>query len=334
MTQGKFWFALFAGAALATVALVQVAVRQITALSAVQITAAKPTAIDLLLTQPNPNRDRPPAPKATAAPRPSPAEILLAELREKLATGASVDEVVPLLDRLAAEDPHVAVAAGEEAAHMGYSDVPGLLQAVTESLLKANQAEVASQAVNSWATGPLHGAMSNAIFEEVSAHLAQNSLPAGLQWLQTFPVSEERNYALGSLAASWAASDPQAAMAWAMGLSPADGRADAMQRVFNRWSGQDTATAAQWLGAHASDPAADQLIVEMVGDSPLLQSNPRLAATWVESISDAELRQRYFASVILPWGREDASAAIHYLTTDSLLPNDQKEQFLQALHSL
>ncbi len=263
-----------------------------------------------------------------AAFRPSEAGILLAALRRKFAAGASIDEIGALLDRLAEKDPLSVPIAIEEAAQAGCDNLPELLQAATEALLKAGHEDVAIQAVDTWAAGPLGGALNNAVFEDVSGRLAQASLPNALGWLRALPSSEGRNYALGSLAAGWAAADPGAAMNWAMTLSPADGRADVMQRVFNRWSNQDAVVAVQWLGAHGSDPASDQMITEFVGDSPLLQADPSLAATWAESISDPALRQSTFASVILPWGRADPDAAARYLAADPLLPGDQAKQLL------
>ncbi|HZP58976.1 MAG TPA: hypothetical protein VFB27_01540, partial [Opitutaceae bacterium] len=155
-----------------------------------------------------------------------------------------------------------------------------------------------------------------------------------LGWLRALPASEGRNYALASLATGWTATDPETAMNWATTLSAADGRADAMQRVFNRWSNQDAVAAVQWLTEHTADPASDQLIAEWVGDSPVLQASPCLAATWAESVADPALRQDVLNAVMLPWGRRDPAAAENYLSQDSLLPDDQKKQYLAMIRSL
>jgi hypothetical protein len=257
----------------------------------------------------------------------------LAVLREMFAQGASLAAISEMLDRMAETDPRSVAAAGEVAGEAGYGDMKGLLLAAAEALIKAGHNDVALQAVSSWAKGPLRGDLDNATFEVVSTQLAQASLPDAVDWLTALPPSEARNYALGTLATSWADADPRAAMDLATSLTPEDGRDDAMQRVFNRWSNQDVMAATQWLSANAADPAADRLIAELIGDSTLLQANPRLAATWAESISDSGLRQRYVATVIQSWGRRDPSAAAQYLAADSILPAAQKQQFLQALGS-
>lgn len=327
--------AFFAGAAVAAVALLLALSARKTRPPVAQA-AADPAAINQL-ERPIWTDGLPAAGPSTPAVAvdsgPSAAETLLAAFRQKLAARASFDEIAALLDRLAVENPSAVVAAVDEAARSGCDALSDILQAATEALIKTGHVGVALQAADSWATGPWHGSVTNAVFEDISSRLAQDSLPNALGWLRTLPASEGRNYALGSLAATWTATDPAAAMNWAMALLPADGRAEVMQRVFNRWSNEDAVVAAQWLSSHGSDPAADRLITEFIGDSPLLQASPRLAATWAESISDPALRQSTLASVILPWGRQDIAAASNYLTTDSLLPDDQKKQYLEMLRS-
>jgi len=96
---------------------------------------------------------------------------------------------------------------------------------------------------------------------------------------------------MATFAANWSQRDPAAAMRWAAGLAPADGRADAMERVFARWSSRDLVAAAAWVAENESDPLADTLIANLAGDSPLGWENPQVAQRWAGLIENPNARK-------------------------------------------
>lgn len=160
----------------------------------------------------------------------------------------------------------------------------------------------------------------NAPYEEFAEELAKDSLPDALAWLRAMPPSEGRNYALGTMAATWAKSDPKAAMEWAQGLETEDDRTGAMQRVFSRWCDSDASAATQWLGDHESDPSADRLIVDFIANSTLFESNPRLSAQWAAALSDPGLRARTLSTALAQWSRLDPDAAADFIRSTPGLP--------------
>jgi len=80
------------------------------------------------------------------------------------------------------------------------------------------------------------------------------------------PASPARNQALATIGTVWAQGAPVAAIDWAQGLSPADGRADAVTNIFTHWLNQDRAAAMQWLADHEYSPDHDRLSAAATAD--------------------------------------------------------------------
>lgn len=240
-----------------------------------------------------------------------------------------------VLAAAAAKDPAAAVVLAESALKKtrNPNDInpSEIATATVQALLESNHTDIAERTVEQWAKGPLKDDLGNAPYETVALKLAEVSPTAATSWLQSLPPSDARNFALATAAAAWAATDPKAALDWASSLTPNAGRDEAMQRAFNRWVSQDKVTAAQWLGEHESDPSTDRMISNFATDSPIGQSNPRLALEWVELISDPTLRVQSLQEVVRSWAETDVNAATRYVSENKKLTDQEKQRLIQSL---
>ncbi|MBU6410907.1 MAG: hypothetical protein KGR98_11025, partial [Verrucomicrobia bacterium] len=181
-----------------------------------------------------------------------------------------------------------------------------------------------------WCQLPNRPQFGNTVFESVALAMAKNSPEEAAAWLKSLPPAADRNYALTTLAADWARSDPRASLEWTMQLSDADGRRDAVQRAFTQWSLDDTAASAQWLGAHLSDPAADQMVIGLVDESGISASDPRDAIAWADLIAEPRARVDSIEDTFIGWARQQPDAAVNCIRNDTVLTPGEKNQILSS----
>jgi hypothetical protein len=201
--------------------------------------------------------------------------------------------------------------------------------------LVANGAmDIARAAIKEWANGPLKDKIAASAYESVAIQMADASPASAASWLKSLPLSDNRNFALGTLASTWVNHDAAAAMDWAESLSPLDGRVDTIQRTFNEWVERAPADAAEWLNKHRaqSQPGgeADRMITRLVAASPLVRSDPSGALQWAALISKPELRAQVIAGVVTKWGLSDSESATRYLQQSADLTPGQKAKVLSS----
>lgn len=203
-----------------------------------------------------------------------------------------------------------------------------LASATVNALLQTTNNDLARSTVEQWCQNTNRPQLGNTVFEAVALEMAKNSTADAANWLEKLPPATDRNYAMTTLAETWARSDPQATMNWALGLSDVDDRANVLERGFSQWSQQDTDSASQWLAGHLTDPAAEQMVVSLVDESGLSYSNPKDAMTWAALISDPAVRLESMQDIFLGWARQEPNAALNYFQNDTdLTPGEKQEVF-------
>lgn len=166
----------------------------------------------------------------------------------------------------------------------------------------------------------------NAEFErEARAKAQASSAKNALTWLQTLAEGAPRDFALGSLAALWAETDPAKAMAWAEEFPRRAVRLDAAVRIFFRWADQDVTAAAAWLARRAPDPDYDEIAWLFATDTTYRYVNRRIALDGAALISRAVLRAAAFEHVVLIWARTEPAAAAGFLAATPALSAEQKQ---------
>lgn len=150
---------------------------------------------------------------------------------------------------------------------------------------------------------------------------ALQSPAKALDWLLTQPASPARTDIIATVAADWAATRPEDAMARVVTLAPADSRADAMLRVFNRWTDRDAAAVLRWATARAPAAELDPLLWYFATDTTLRYVAREQALAGAALMADPAWRARAFEHVVLIWARrEPAGAALYVQDCPSLSP--------------
>jgi hypothetical protein len=174
----------------------------------------------------------------------------------------------------------------------------------------------------------------NAALERAARAQAKAKSPAAaLEELRAQPASPARDFALASVAALWAETQPRAAMAWAEALPTAAAtlRADAVGRIFARWADQDVGAAAAWLKPRAPSRELDPLVWLFVTDTTYRYVNREVALAAAPLISDPELRAQAFTHVLEIWARTERAAVLAFLEKTPALTAEQKAALVKKL---
>jgi len=179
---------------------------------------------------------------------------------------------------------------------------------------------------------PADGGTDNVALEiQARGHAQRESPASALAWLQGRPASPARDFALGSIAALWAETDPRAAMTWADALPRGAVRTDATERIFSRWADEDVTTAAQWLHAHAPKPDLDRLVWLFTTDTTYRYGQRKIALDALPRIENPDLRVQAFDHVLEIWARTERDAAVAFAQASPALNAEQKAAVIGKL---
>lgn len=135
--------------------------------------------------------------------------------------------------------------------------------------------------------GQLPQAVAGMAYGEVALAMARTNPPAALEWLGDVSIMDEP--AIFDILSDWAASQPEAAVAWAWG-NVEEGRLplymDALAEIWLSVSGP--APLADWLNAHGPGYVLDGAIEQLA--MATLEVDPATALVWAQSVSDEKDR--------------------------------------------
>jgi hypothetical protein len=159
---------------------------------------------------------------------------------------------------------------------------------------------------------------------EPTMHWLAGGPPAGAwAWWRSQPTSPARASALATLAATWALTDPAAAMHAVEDWEGAEG-VDARLRVFNRWCDRDPDAVLRWVGARPGSPELDNLLWYFATDTTLRYTRRERALAGAALMTDPAWRARAIEHVVLIWARREPQAAAQYVAGCSALDAAQK----------
>ncbi len=151
-------------------------------------------------------------------------------------------------------------------------------------------------------------------------------------WIQSMPDGEAKSDALGQanyqikrVVDKLAASDPQAAAAYAANLPAGDAQNQAMEQLLGTWAGSDAAQAGKWLQGLPESPSRDFAVNAF--SRTLGTTAPDAAFQWAETITDEAMRNRQLQNVANAWLVKDPSAA-KQAVSQSNLPQEIKSRLL------
>lgn len=119
--------------------------------------------------------------------------------------------------------------------------------------------------------------------------------------------ANQRLRAARSLASRMAATDPEAAAAWATSLTDASQRTSAIGGLTDRWARADSYEASAWIASLPAGPDRDSAAVSLV--SSIAQSDPESAWTWAASIGDESERSNSLGIALMTLKERDPQRA-------------------------
>jgi len=162
-------------------------------------------------------------------------------------------------------------------------------------------------------------------------------------WVATLTDPQQRIAYNAQIATAWAQSDPAAAAAWAVqidavNMDPNNPNAIQQTNGFGRrgqnttnlladairtWSAYDLDGPATYLNALPASPDKDQAVYTFVQNAS--SQDPAGAMSWVDTITNPQLRTQAERQVAMQWAGSDPAALSAYITSDTnLSPADQQ----------
>jgi len=177
------------------------------------------------------------------------------------------------------------------------------------------------------------------IFLGIVARYTELAPKEAAAWATGLPGLGAKNplrlLALETVATTWAAIEPEAALHWAEGLGDGGERAQAVRQALTGWAGSDPANMAEWIGARLAEDASNGRVGRMCGvlADTWARSDPAAAAKWANGLpGDLAARNPAIQKVLLRWVTKDAKAALAFF--DEAMAGDRGlEQRTRAILS-
>jgi hypothetical protein len=176
--------------------------------------------------------------------------------------------------------------------------------------------------------------MRNQALGGLMARWGQDAPQEALAWLATVDDPFIKSTYGPQVAAAWAATDPQAAAAWALKQATDPKNAgdansqNLLASAIRSWARFDMDGTGEYLNALPASPEKDRAVVTFALSAG--QQDPVSAMQWVGTVQDEAVRQRLAMATALQWAQTDQTAFNDFLSTTSLLTDDQKQQVQQT----
>ena len=203
------------------------------------------------------------------------------------------------------------------------TDADGQGAALLDSLCRSNQFQTAFEMAMSAPAG-LQENYLNIIFH----HWGQGQPTAATEKLAAILDPQLHSVALRAVADGWNVSHPDDLAAYAYALPAGDDRNYALSRALDNWSLQDPAALGAWLNTLPPGPELDAGVALMLSKSDSVNRSPDLAAQWLESISNLDLKYRSLANLMGEWAQSNPQAAINYVNSADWLAENQRSELL------
>lgn len=155
--------------------------------------------------------------------------------------------------------------------------------------------------------------------------LARHETFAAADWAAQLNHPESRCEATRQVARVWVAEDPSRAMAWA-GELPGETLPSAAEGITRQLARDAPQRVADWLHTLDETSALDGARRTFLGT--VQSSHPALALDTVPTLSDRDLQERYYSSILQRWSRQDAVAASSWAHENAdLLPGELRQRF-------
>lgn len=143
---------------------------------------------------------------------------------------------------------------------------------------------------------------------------------AAAKFVDTFPATPGDYFAdVHTIAANWAAADPQAALAWAQQRDGTNSFPThfATSGAISGWWQKDAGAAEAYVASHLSTLSDRQMASSLA--SQMFNSDPRHAMEWVNGLPDVQARQQADSTIAIQIGWSDPKGAAVWASN---LPDD------------
>jgi RNA polymerase sigma factor (sigma-70 family) len=173
---------------------------------------------------------------------------------------------------------------------------------------------------------------------ELSAALVLAAFDAGSNWpggdvkpwiarLDQVPA-EKRPWASSVLAGRWAATDPDAAVAWAGQLTDETTRVQSYSSIASRWAKADSYETSEWITSLPEGSERDGATGALV--KTIARDEPDSAFTWAQTIRGPQQKLAATTAALEAWAQRDPAGAMRQLEASALSP-ESKETLRQKL---
>jgi hypothetical protein len=255
-------------------------------------------------------------------------EELLAITQDMLAKGRPLEDVIALLDYLAASKPEFAI---DLARDIGRSDGERhvLLLAVLSDWAHADAASAlqwAFQKSNQYNV-PSNASLFYVVLEQVAADDPQTALASAEVALKQpssltsgASASEVARLTLEALTKTGQTDlARQAVDGWARGPEAANLDGAVYEVVAMSLAQNSAEDAANWLSSLPSSPARSQSLLTI--ETVWVQSNPQAAIEWAQGLPQADGREDAIAQVLSHWAGQDRAAATQWASEHGVFLN-------------
>lgn len=166
--------------------------------------------------------------------------------------------------------------------------------------------------------------LQSSVLAKLAAESAGDDPAAVAGWLLELPAQLDRRSAIAEVFRRWATENPREAAAFAVGMPAGELRQSALNAALPVWIGKDAPEATAWFDRLDAHPDFDEVAGTIALLRPLIMRRPEIAASWAESITNADQRQQRIATILGAWAQQDRRAAISYLDTTPALTAYQR----------
>lgn len=219
--------------------------------------------------------------------------------REK---GLAPEVVADLARRWAAKDTKTALAWAETLGHRIRS------RAIEAVVSVWSEKDLSGAAAFAWSQAA--GKSRDSMIDSVVGRWASVDAAAALAWANQLPEGQNRDRALQQVLERSARADPKAAATYALSISATDRRDGTVSQVASEWYKADPDAAQTWMNSlpTATFGAAARGIF-----SQALSQDPKQAADFVASLSDAVTRNSLLGELAGGLARTDIVSAVDWL---------------------
>jgi hypothetical protein len=250
----------------------------------------------------------------------------VAALRNKPQAAVRLDTVVrpsPKAANIAAL-PSVGL---EDELDRAYAETsPGSREAALDHISKSILPSDIPRALAHLATRAGVSGVESSLFSELASKWGESDPNAAIAWASGLSDASAQRAALLGVLKGWAQVSPEAAASYAAKLPAGDLQDAGVIKVVKEWSFRDARGAASWVSTFPESKLRDKAVEPIVFGGQ--GQSPAAIADMLDTIGSADLTKKHGETLASIWLSRDAAAALIWIE-HSALPDEAKQRLLR-----